>query len=276
MDKNSGWIKWIGGTWLTLGLVAVAGSLWTFFNPIGDEQNVALWVAGMVLSWGIAGMLDGVGLLVQRGWAQGLTASTHALLAIYAFALLLLPWVRQARGNIGILMMGIIGLANALLALLFSSSAVSKALSWLPLQTVYLNTWRCEFCGTPLDPQTNTCPHCEAIPAIVRDHLEEFQYRKALLINDEIGVQFLIAPVGKTRIGRDAERNQINLNNPTISRNHAWIEFQGGQFVLYADDDANGTFVNEQRVRRCVLHDGDQVRLGRMRFRFVFAGEKEA
>jgi len=63
--------------------------------------------------------------------------------------------------------------------------------------------------------------------------------------------------------------NDLNVNNPTISRRHAQIEYQEGHFVITALQDSNGTFVNEERVRQQTLNNGDKVRLGRARFQFV-------
>lgn len=269
MSKNIWWIKAIGGGWLVLGAAAIAWGAWTLLNRSDNALYISPWGELSILALGLAACVGGVGLLMKRGWAQGVTASTHALLCVYTLAILPLAYSRsQTSWPICAFVLGLVGIANAILALLMSSATVSKALSWLPLQTVYVQTSHCVFCGAPLDPQTETCPHCEAIPGIVREHLDS-ETPRASLVNDEIGVQFPIASPGKTRIGRELDENEINLNNPTVSRNHAWIEYQGGHFVLYANDDVNGTFVNEQRVRRHVLSDGDQVRLGRMRFRFV-------
>ncbi len=268
MNKNIGWIKAIGGGWLALGAAAIGWGMWTLFNRPDDALFISPWSELSILALGVAACVGGLGLLWKRGWAQGVTASTHALLCVYALAFLPLAYAERANRPTYALVIGLIGLSNAILALLMSSATVSEALSWLPLQTVYVQTSNCAFCGAPLDPQTETCPHCEAIPGIVREYLDS-ETPRASLVSDEIGVQFPIAMPGKTRIGREPAQNEINLNNPTISRNHAWIEYQNGHFVLYASDDANGTFVNEQRVRRHVLSSGDGVRLGRMRFRFV-------
>ncbi|MBN1937741.1 MAG: FHA domain-containing protein [Anaerolineae bacterium] len=263
MGKSIWWIKSIGGAWLALGAIAMVWSTWAWLNHIAKTP----WTALPGLALGLAACVNGVGLLSKQGWAQGLAATTHALLAVYAFAALPLAYAApQIQWLTGALWL--VGPGNVILALLMSNAGVSEALSWLPLQTVYVQTLRCEFCGAPLDPQTETCPHCEAIPDIVREHLEPRQPR-ASLVNDEIGVQFPIAPAGKTCIGRGLNQNEINLNNPSVSRNHAWIEYQDGHFVLYASDDANGTFVNEQRVRQHELSDGDRVRFGRTQFRFV-------
>jgi len=69
-------------------------------------------------------------------------------------------------------------------------------------------------------------------------------------------------------IGR-GQHNHVVLDDGRASRQHARISPEGDQFVLYDLKSANGTFVNERRVDRHVLHADDQVRVGNATFRFV-------
>jgi VWFA-related protein len=69
-------------------------------------------------------------------------------------------------------------------------------------------------------------------------------------------------------IGR-APGNDLVVEHPTVSRQHATIKIEGGEFRLYDLGSSNGTFVNEQRVREPVaLRDGAAVRFGEARFVF--------
>ena len=72
----------------------------------------------------------------------------------------------------------------------------------------------------------------------------------------------------ETRIGR-GDQNNFQLNDPSISRDHALIRRVEGEYVLSDLDSSNGTFVNGQRVyeaRR--LAPGDRVRLANVEFAF--------
>jgi VWFA-related protein len=74
---------------------------------------------------------------------------------------------------------------------------------------------------------------------------------------------------GTINVGRSRE-NQIVLDDPTVSRNHAWIKLQGEDFLVFDVGSGNGTFVNEERVeapRR--LENGDVVRFGDAAFVFT-------
>lgn len=63
-------------------------------------------------------------------------------------------------------------------------------------------------------------------------------------------------------IGRDPGLNDIVLDEPTISAQHAKIRLEEDQFVLYDLASTNGTFVNSTQTQKQVLQDGDRVRFG--------------
>lgn len=71
-----------------------------------------------------------------------------------------------------------------------------------------------------------------------------------------------------TDIGR-ANTNTIALQNTTVSRQHAKIKLDKGEFMLFDLGSANGTFVNDAKVADPVaLKDGDVVRFGELEFLF--------
>lgn len=76
------------------------------------------------------------------------------------------------------------------------------------------------------------------------------------------GKQHGLRATGATGIGRDASRCDLVLDDPASSREHARVQWENGQFVLYDLASANGTFVNNRRVQRQALMDGDVVRIG--------------
>jgi ABC-type multidrug transport system ATPase subunit/pSer/pThr/pTyr-binding forkhead associated (FHA) protein len=70
-----------------------------------------------------------------------------------------------------------------------------------------------------------------------------------------------LAQVTNIRIGRDPS-NDLPLNHPTVSSQHARLERRGN--VLYIQDlgSTNGTFVNGRRITQMVLNAGDVVQIG--------------
>src|SRR6478736_6878883 len=66
-------------------------------------------------------------------------------------------------------------------------------------------------------------------------------------------------PVG---IGR-APDNDLPGDNLAVSNYHARVYFEGGRLVVEDLDSLNGTFVNDLRVERATLHDGDSIWIGK-------------
>ncbi len=68
-------------------------------------------------------------------------------------------------------------------------------------------------------------------------------------------------------IGREPGRDlQIDFD-PTVSRRHARLERQGGQWVLIDEGSRNGSFVNGQPVQQRVIQAGDVLRFGNTEIR---------
>src|SRR6202043_3179244 len=66
-------------------------------------------------------------------------------------------------------------------------------------------------------------------------------------------------PVG---IGRSPD-NDLPVDNPAVSNHHARVFFEAGRLVVEDLDSLNGTFVNDLRVERATLHDGDSIWIGK-------------
>ena len=61
-------------------------------------------------------------------------------------------------------------------------------------------------------------------------------------------------------IGRRLE-NQLIIDDPRVSRNHAQLRAIKGRFVLFDLNSTGGTFVNGQRTSQTVLYPGDVISL---------------
>lgn len=77
----------------------------------------------------------------------------------------------------------------------------------------------------------------------------------------------VVIPVSRGLIaGREADCS-LEIPDPRVSRVHARIEWDGLRCELVDNESSNGTFLNEQQVKRAELDHGDVVRLGSTRLR---------
>ena len=84
-------------------------------------------------------------------------------------------------------------------------------------------------------------------------------------------------PLGDvTDIGRDSKHNAIRLDDRTISRQHARVRLENGEFVLYDLASANGVSINGEPVQRQVLHNGDRILVGQSLLGFMQVQEELA
>lgn len=72
---------------------------------------------------------------------------------------------------------------------------------------------------------------------------------------------------GQVLIGR-APGCDLRLLDDTVSSRHAMIQRTSEGYVLTDLRSTNGTFVNGERVGRCVLHPGDEIKVGAALLRF--------
>jgi hypothetical protein len=273
-------LKGLGGIWLVLGSI---GLLWgvaslltgllgatipSFLGGTSSPFMILPWTQIAIIACASFFVVSGWALWARYRWVQMVIVPAHLLFAVYAAVLWSARFVVQGSGPPGIeVLLAAAILANAAIALYMNGAGATEALSWLPLRTTPLIPLRCEYCGTPLDPRTNRCPECEALPEVASGE-RSILPPEARLISLTDDTWFEILPRRGAVVGRGSTQNAVNISNPTVSRHHAQIVYEQGRYVLTALRDLNGTFVNDALVRKRALQDGDELRFGRARFRF--------
>jgi len=76
-------------------------------------------------------------------------------------------------------------------------------------------------------------------------------------------------------IGRDPE-SALSIDDDSVSRRHAVINWNGQVHSLLDLGSTNGSFVNEIRVGHQALNSGDRVRFGKQIFKYLKSEEIEA
>ncbi len=68
---------------------------------------------------------------------------------------------------------------------------------------------------------------------------------------------------GRVLIGRRTS-NHVVVDDPAVSRIHAWIDTADQKFCITDAGSRTGTFVNGQRVTRATLKEGNRLGVGRV------------
>ncbi|MDD9938578.1 MAG: FHA domain-containing protein [Myxococcales bacterium] len=87
------------------------------------------------------------------------------------------------------------------------------------------------------------------------------------------GAEHTLPDSGQIRLGRAAEL-EVTIDHRSVSREHATLSCEGGQYRIIDRDSANGVRVNGESVGEARLARGDVVELGEVLIRFVGPGEQ--
>ncbi|HUI75588.1 MAG TPA: FHA domain-containing protein [Candidatus Acidoferrum sp.] len=93
----------------------------------------------------------------------------------------------------------------------------------------------------------------------------------SLLFEDKLVKE---VPVGSrpVSIGRSPD-NDLAVDNLAVSNYHARVYYEAGRLVVEDLDSLNGTFVNDLRIERATLHDGDSIWVGKHRIKVDTFGD---
>ena len=98
--------------------------------------------------------------------------------------------------------------------------------------------------------------------------ISDFKPYAYLVLQDETKKRYSITRT-TWRIGRGKD-NEMTLNDSSVSRRHAEIHREKGDiFTLYDLDSLNGVYVNNNKVSKVILHEGDIIEIGDINLRFT-------
>jgi hypothetical protein len=111
----------------------------------------------------------------------------------------------------------------------------------------------------------------KSLPIVTKEFIIPLKKRAELVIvaGDDEGMAFLLAS-GIKIIGR-RPTNDIFINDPNVSRQHAQIEADGEDYIIKDFESTNGTYVNGSRIHNHRLEENDRIKIGNsvLEFRVV-------
>jgi pSer/pThr/pTyr-binding forkhead associated (FHA) protein len=131
----------------------------------------------------------------------------------------------------------------------------------------------CSECGTRLDHGQSTASYAPAFEEAEAPPAAELE-GAALIELDQVegtaGRRMHDIKEATVTVGRGPE-SDIFLDDVTASRKHAEIERGERGYRIRDVGSLNGTYVNRVRVDAVDLRNGDEIQVGKYRFKFVFA-----
>ena len=128
----------------------------------------------------------------------------------------------------------------------------------------------CSDCGARLSLSQSTVSYA---PAFYEEDSEELSETAALIELDQVEgtVGRRMHDLGRDRVTVGRGRpSDIVLDDVTVSRDHAEISRGERGFKIVDAGSLNGTYVNRVRVDSVYLRNGDEIQIGKYRFKFVF------
>jgi hypothetical protein len=139
----------------------------------------------------------------------------------------------------------------------------------------------CSQCGAPLDPaildRTITIPAVDpGLESSLPDDdlivdLADIPDGGALLVvrsQHGAGTTVVVKAGEVLRLGRHPA-SEVFLDDISVSRRHVVIEPTEAGFVAKDEGSLNGTYVNRMRIDRALLHDGDELQVGKFKLIFL-------
>jgi hypothetical protein len=140
----------------------------------------------------------------------------------------------------------------------------------------------CPACGAAVEADQVECPTCGVN---VRGATASFEPvapedQSSVVSNEHVDGPVLIVRKGpqpgerffidrpRLTIGRDPE-SDVFLNDMTVSRTHAVVEYASGVVSVKDSESLNGTYVNGTIVDSAELAEGDVVQIGTFQMLFV-------
>lgn len=219
---------------------------------------------------GIFCIVIGAGLFALASWARTVGVAFNITMGACVAVMTVALYLGLANSNDGSLLGVLVLLLGGGLAVflvfigyqLSTPGAMDAFFGILP-QAPPIKPVTCPTCNGLLNMSSATCPKCDS------EHDEVVT--RARLMSLTTGQEFPVGTKKPTRIGRENPGFEVQLDEPTVSHEHATIEYVDGHFHLHALRATNGTFVNDltRPVMDMEIKNGDLIAFAAAQFRFI-------
>lgn len=249
-------------------------ALTSLIMPIFSSINYTLQQV-MGVAFGVFCLFFGFNLANLKSWTRSIGVVFHLAMGVCMLALTVALYARMTSPGLlqvaipnswptiwlvigSLLTVGFFGVGFML-----STASATEVFSGVAPRLPAVAPVKCPTCGGLLDIEKGQCARC--------DNPTPVMPRSAKLISIHTNKEYPVSTRRITRIGRDMPGYEIQLEDRTVSGEHALIEYYEGHFILHALKDSNGTFVNdmETRIRDAEIKNEDRIAFGHAQFNFV-------
>ena len=126
-----------------------------------------------------------------------------------------------------------------------------------------------------LSLQSPEAAHPKGAPVVKHEveRLAPADQAKLVAVSSNLAGRVFVLDKRELIIGREAEDNDLVIPHRSISRNHAKIIWRDGVFTVIDQGSINGLFVNGAVFNSAPLVNGDVLKLGHVKLRFVAPGD---
>ena len=106
------------------------------------------------------------------------------------------------------------------------------------------------------------CPNPPALPSATEEAEKRMDVTLQVRLGPWFGKKFRVPAGHAVIVGRSPRANINLLNDPGISRAHFSLEWDDTACWVSDLNSRHGTFLNDKKVQRARLRDGDKIRVG--------------
>ena len=258
------WYEWAG--FLAV-FIAAAATIYIFF----DSQELSGDKVTYIKVSSVLGLLLTLPAIYLR-----FTADEQLLTALLSDPLQITATLEQLLSNMQLFAyLGLAGALLALFALIYYSTQKENLIGddfGITVETTYASAPSPPPAVSPVPaPPTPAPAPRPARPVPPTQPIQQDLPATAWLVSrsgNNPGKQYGLQMNQPNIIGRDARRADIIIDDDTVSREHARIRYENGQFIIYDLASTSGTYINGNMVQRQMLYDNDRIALGRVEFVF--------
>jgi signal transduction histidine kinase len=130
-----------------------------------------------------------------------------------------------------------------------------------PARSTIISSVECPGCSAVNPPDAARCAACDSALTVA----------SLVVVAGRLPERVFFLRPRRYSVGRSHE-NDLVLTEPSVSKSHAWLQYEAGQFTVVDRDSLHGVYLNGTKIKKAALTGGCEMAFGNVRLRFVEGG----